>query len=453
MKKDHETARTKHDIYSVVSILILLGSLLVITMISFLSEFGHHPDEYDVKECLNWGITHWIWPDMRTVGIGLGDTYSWYGYTKVCNYTPYFLIAGKIAWPFKLFMDVLPWYRMPNLLLAILLMFILIKRLKDKPYLMLGFGVCVQAWYIFSYVTADAQDFLLTFISIMLLCDKESLLWKTIDSEDEKRSKIVLQCILLGLLYGLILLGKYYYYANVMLAFIVLVSYMIKQTSPEVRKKLLLRYILIAGTCAAVWLGRCLIDVHYYGFDRNSAKIEMAEKYASPDKKPSTPVEEQDVTWKMASKGYTIADFFKINDTWFARTFRSFASCRITVTGDNFYYVIIALLYIFVYTFIGIYLCREGNAFLFIFGTLLNISGVVASLGFSYISDCQPQGRYLLPIVLTTCYLGSLSRSLWNNKVFRYAVLLTGVMSVAYFGLKDSRELIDLTYAKNLILG
>ena len=98
-------------LYVIISILVILGAFVVACMISFLSEFGKHPDEYDVRACMDWCMTRWIWPDMRLMGTGLGDTFSGYGYTKVCNYTPYFLIFSKIAAVFKIFMENLPYFR------------------------------------------------------------------------------------------------------------------------------------------------------------------------------------------------------------------------------------------------------------------------------------------------------------------------------------------------------
>lgn len=447
----------KSNLFRYLCILVFIGAFVVITAIALLSEFGVHPDEYDVRACLDWGMNHFIWPDMRIKGIGLGDTYSLYGYTKLSNYTPYFLIAGKIAYVFKCFMGYLPYYRMPNLLLALFITLLNIKEIKRKPYVILGFGICVQAWYIFSYVTADAQDFLLTYLSILLLADPDSPLWRTLGvrgAGDHKTEGIdrkdLIACVILGLLYGLILLGKPYYYANLVLTFIVVIQEIIK-TKVNKKKYSLIKGFLILGVCLIVWLARAGLDFYYYGMDKSSIEIEMAEEYASADKKPSTPPEEQDVTWRMASKGYTLADFFDINDDWFIKSFRSFAGARITVEGEELYFAVIALLYIALYIMIGLYAFREGNSFIFITGTLLGIGGIAASVINSYMVDSQPQGRYLLPIVLTTCYLASLSGNLWKNRLFKAVVLAAAFLSLMYFGLVDIRKLIDLSYVRELL--
>ncbi len=221
---DDKKVKQRADLYEKIGGLIITGAFLVVLMISLLSEFGIHPDENDVRVCLDWCMDRWIWPDMRLEGFGLGDTYSGYGYTKVCNYTPYFLIFSKISYVFKQFMGTLPYFRVPNLLLMLFMTVYILRKLKGRNWLLLGFGICVQAWYIFSYVTADAQDFVLAFISVAMLADEDSMLWKTVGEENsENTSGTVIRCILLGLMYGVLMLGKPYYYATLVLTFGVLV--------------------------------------------------------------------------------------------------------------------------------------------------------------------------------------------------------------------------------------
>lgn len=97
MKKTKATPNTQKriDCFSLFFIAVMAGALLVVVLIGLFSDLGLHPDEWDVKMCLDYGMTHFLPPDMRAPG--LGDTYSWYGYTKLDNYTWYFFLAGKVA--------------------------------------------------------------------------------------------------------------------------------------------------------------------------------------------------------------------------------------------------------------------------------------------------------------------------------------------------------------------
>ena len=452
----------KHTWTDLLAAGLIVGACIVVMGVSLFSEFGMHPDEWDVKVCLEWGTTHWIWPDMRAKG--LGDTYSWYGYTKVCNYTPYFLVAGKIAGVFKwilgLFTNggVWPYYRVPNLLLMIgMTAFIIRKFLKERSfYLLIAFGISVQAWYIFSYVTADARDFVWAFVSIWLLADKDSLLWRNLQNKEQADGSLSLPtrdlvgCIVLGLIYGMMLLGKPYYYANMVMTFIVLLLYLIKTLDKSERRLLWKKYLIIVGVCVAVFAARFGLDIYYYGGDKAEVKQQMAEMYASDDKKPSTPVEEQCQTYHMAEKGYKLTDLFTLDEGWAERSFKSFVSARTIIQGDNWYFIIMGVIYAAIYIWIGV-ACFSGHKIVFIAGTILNIGGVIASILNSYLIDAQAQGRYLLPILLTTAYMASLVPKLWDNKLFRGVVLLASFLSLMYFGLFDARKLIDMAYVRSII--
>jgi len=392
---------------------------------------------------------------------------------------------------------------MPNLILMVGMTAFMIIKAREKKYLWMAFGVCVQAWYIFAYVTADALDFVWAFVAIYLLADENSLLWITLRGQegagdnagesDERQEghgltpRSTARCAALGLLYGMMLLGKPYYYANMVITFVVLLIHLVKSSFSD-RKQLWIKYLIIVGVCCLVFLARFGLDVHYYGGDKAAIKNEMSEIYSSDDKKPSTPVDEQCITYHMAEKGYSVADLFKYDEHWGLKSYRSFVSARVTLEGEDWYYVLMALLYATIYIWIGVESWRkpspsnedgarlesakydkhkayiEGNIdsgcklesvciqnrIVFACGTLLNVGGIIASVMNSYLIDAQAQGRYLLPILLTTSYLASRVPRLWENKVFKMLVLAAGVLSVAYFGLYDSRKLIDLAYVRGL---
>ncbi len=472
MKTLSDNANDKNRIYTLILRLVILGALIVTAMIALLSEYGMHPDEYDVRLCLDWCKTRWIWPDMRLTGEGLGDTYSGYGYTKVCNYTPYFLIAGKIAYVFEKFMGAFPYYRVPNLLLILLISVYMLKKLKSRDWLMLTFGICVQAWYIFSYVTADAMDFAAAFFALVFLADDKSILWKTLRSENQtvsKETEDVLpsisetdrisnairncMCVLLGILYGLILLGKPYYWAVLVLTFIVILRTIIKSRinkSDIVISSFLPRAIAIMCIAFAILLARFALDIYYYGTSKAEVKTQMEITYADPDKNPATHIDEQSPTYRMYSKGYSLTDMFSFDPGWIRETYRSFVSARVTVSGDEWYFILIGVLYAFLYVKISVSLIKQGDLWLFITGSALNLGNIIASVLNSYMVDCQPQGRYLLPILLTVAFMASKAVSLKEDKIFRSALLASACLSLFYFGLFDSRKLIDLTYARSL---
>lgn len=66
----------------------------------------------------------------------------------------------------------LAYYRVPNLLLFAALAFYFVRNIRQKNWLMVALGICVQSWYIFSYTTADALDFTIAFAITCLLCNR-----------------------------------------------------------------------------------------------------------------------------------------------------------------------------------------------------------------------------------------------------------------------------------------
>lgn len=81
------------DWFALISTAVIAGALLVVCIIGLFSALGLHPDEWDVKACLDYGMTHFLPPDMRDPAVA--QTYSGYGYTKLENYTWYFLSCRK----------------------------------------------------------------------------------------------------------------------------------------------------------------------------------------------------------------------------------------------------------------------------------------------------------------------------------------------------------------------
>ena len=79
------------------------------------------------------------------------------------------------------------------------------------------------------------------------------------------------------------------------------------------------------------------------------------------------------------------------------------------------------------------------------------VTPLVILLRYSWTTDLQYQGRYLLPIALSTCYLGSRARGLWEKRAFCLTVLTAACISLLFFGLVETRTLIDLGYVRELL--
>lgn len=416
---------------------VMALALLVVASIGLFSQLGLHPDEWDVKDCLDYGMTHFLPPDMRDPEVA--KTYSGYGYTKLDNYTWYFFIAGKVALLSQKMFYALPYYRIPNILLFAAAAFFFVRHIKKNGWLMIAFGICVQAWYIFSYTTADALDFCWSFLAVYQLSVKDSLLRRTIHAPQITRSSLP-GFLLLGILYGMIALGKPNYLSLLALTFFVLLFELIQEKDRQKRGCLMRNYLTIVGIFLLVFLFRAGFDLLHYGLDKPEVSQAMAIAYCSPDKNPLTPASEQGVSWHMMSKGATLADFFAENPDWFAMSYKSFCGISPLADGDTWYYAAMGILYAVIMISIGIDTFRQKDNLLgrltFITGALLMAGGIVASVLNSYIIDSQAQGRYLLPLVLIAAYLASCTPQLFKRRYFRTALILAGLLSVAFFGLR-----------------
>ena len=415
---------------------IMAGALLVVLLIGLFSDLGLHPEKWDVKACLDYGMNHFLPPDMRDADVAI--TYSGYGYTKLENYTWYFFLAGKVAKIFRALSDSIAYYRIPNILLFVFMAVFFVKNIRRKNWLFVAFGICVQAWYIFSYTTADALDFVWSFLAVNLLADKDSMLFRAADAERITRKNW--HCFVLpGLLFGMIILGKQNYWSILGLAFFVLLYRLLKQRDKKMQLRTLKNYCCILAVFFAVLLFRASFDLIHYGLEKSEVKEVMAIQYAHEDKNPATPLEEQCVSWHMFERGVTIPEFFELQPNWFPMTWRSL--CSITPYRDcpSWYYWTMGLLYLLICLGIACSSLSDKPGFWgkmeFFTGSALMLGGLIASLVNSYVIDSQPQGRYLLPIFLIAGYLASRTPKLFESRVYRVLLVITGVLSVACFGL------------------
>lgn len=426
----------RFDWFTLFATAVMAGALFVVLIIGLASEPGLHPDEWDVKACLDYGMTHFLPPDMRDPAVA--GTYSGYGYTKLENYTWYFFLAGKIALLFKAMFYAVQYYRIPNILLFAALAVLFVRNIKQKKWLMVCFGICVQAWYIFSYTTADALDFFLSFLAVYELSTENSLLYRTVDAGKITRKNLpgFLFC---GILSGMIVLGKPNYLAVLALVFFVLLLRLTGQKDKKISGRTWRNYWIIAGISLVVIVSRVSFDAVYYGTQKSEIKEAMAIQYAHPDKNPSTPQEEQNPSWHMFSRGATLADFFEENPKWLSMSYKSF--CGLIQDNDTglWYYICMGLLYAAVLISIGIATFRKQTDFqdriLFVLGMLLMAGELLASILNSYLIDSQAQGRYLLPMILIAGYLASRTPCLFERRFFRALLIAAGVLSVGYFGL------------------
>lgn len=418
--------------FNVLAVLGMLLAAIGVWVIAFNSELGRHPDEWDVVECLKYGMTHWFPPDVRDAEVA--NTFSGYGYTKLENGTYYFLIAGKIAWLAEWLFSNVNWYRVPNVLLFLALTYLYCKNIKKKNWLILSCGICVQAWYIFSYTTADALDFFLAFLVLQQITDENSMLSRTVQLSVGVKN--LFRCCALGVLFGMIFLGKPAYWAVLLLTFVVLLFKLIDEQKDK-KKVLLTNYAIIVGFFCLTIITRYGFDLYHYGFDGEKVKYELEVQYAAYDRNPTTPLEEWAPSAAMYENGKEFYELFEVCPKWFESTYKSFCGLLADVETTDVYYICIGILYVFVCSCLAYFnlnkdtLIRRKIEF-GVYSAIAVLSLVVSVLN-SYFYDCQAQGRYLLPMLITMGYIGYKTPEAFEKKYFCGAVIALNLLSVWYF--------------------
>lgn len=413
-------------------IAFLIGGITVFAIALLGDGVGIHPDEIDVVECLKYGMTHIIPPDIRAEGVQ--GTFSGYGYTKLANGTYYFLIAGKIALISKFFYAAGNWFRIPNLLLFIAMGVLYIKNIKKKNYLLLILGTSVQAFYIFSYTTADALDFFFSFLVILLLTDEDSMLYRLMKDGVSKKNAV--KALLIGVLFGMVMIGKQNYWAILLLSFAVLLNKLISATKEEKQKyikvfaAILLIFAVTVGT-------RYAFDFIHYGFNGSQIKAEYDAKYADYDKNPMTPKEDLCATYHMKEQGYSLSALFEEYPDWFKHTYHSFCGLLTDNETPETYFILMGILYTFVVAvLVGLNYKKDVPKDRKIMATvciaIMALSFAVSILN-SYVSDAQAQGRYLLPMTMVLGYLGYITPEAFEKRYFKVALLMINVLCIWYF--------------------
>ncbi len=410
--------------------LMLLISLIYITVIAFASP-SVHPDETVTKAAIDYYKTNFVVPDMRELP---HDKFCDYGQTRLCELTIYYFIAGKIA-------ALIPYetsYRFFNVILAFIIVFTIIKKYKTAPFLLFAFFITPQIWYIFSYATSDALDYFFSFILIYQLTVKTSILNTTLNADKFIINKqTILSSLFISCLIGLILMAKpNYFIVLLLMAYILIRKYFTTDSNKGRRTVLLKYYILWAVLSLLIFFIRYSIDLIYYGFNKDEIFLQMRILHAIPMLNPVTPYDKMFETMFLAAKDVPIIHLFTkygFLQILTASFFGIYGS--MDITAHPVYYFIMLAAYLSFFTVIYYYIVKSRQKAIYIDGIiaiLLAVLSVCLVIYYSYYIDFQPQGRYMLPLLLVITYLVSVFKNIIDNKYFIFSTLAMGLLSHIY---------------------
>lgn len=253
-------------------------------------------------------------------------------------------------------------------------------------------------------------------------------------------------CISLGIGIGLCALSYYNAYGYILTSVILFVaSFIINQKEHFLKKQFWKKgfiIFVIAFALSGWWFIR---SAYLYNGDFLGLKTtdEYGEKYALDKYKPS-----HRITPK--KQGQTLIQML-FGDQWIWQTVRSFVAVfgNMTVMFPIQYYIFYIILYIialigsFLYTRKNkkseIYKIDKNKRILEIIFKINVIIPLILSMYYSYFSDFQAQGRYIMPIVIPFMYfitkgINYITKNMIKNEKIRNKILLMLIIALVLIG-------------------
>ena len=422
----------------------ILGIVGIIAMllawnIAFTSAYGGtiHPDEMQTRAAVDYYRTHWIQPDVRSDFVA--TTVSGYGMTRMSEINLYYLFAGKFANLCGFTMS----FRALGMLLILILDCFVLKNIKKERYIAILFFATPQLWYLFSYATSDAYDYLFTVLAAYEVLSENSALNRILKQPFKGRH--IPAYLGIGFIFANLLMAKKTFYV-VLATIFMLLLYRLIFAEKDVRKKLFVKYLCLLGAAFAIVLVRYYPDFGYYGLYKGAAVDQVIEATALPEYKPSTPAIYQAKSTLLFEKGVTLKEFFvdwNFNGELFKNYFGYYGIY--SLEAENWYYVLMAVLYIALFGSVGLLVHQNikqqkmaGKSVLRIRLTYWTMWAMILLMYLltiynAYFVDFLPQGRYLFPALpALACQIG-LYKEVEDHKVVRTLITAIAVVSLYSF--------------------
>lgn len=433
IRKDHSYQNILDAVLGVIGIL----AMLLVFAIAFKSPYGVtvHPDEMQTRAAIDYYRTHWIQPDVRSEFVA--DTVSGYGMTRLSEINLYYLFAGKFANICVFEMS----FRALGMLMMLLLTCFVLKNIKKERFVAVLFFATPQLWYIFSYATSDAYDYLFTAFAAYQLLASKSMLNRMLKEPFEK--KHLSAYFVVGFIFANLLMAKKSFYVMLLTSFMILLYRMLFAGKGN-KRKYFAKYMGILFVTFAIVLVRYTPDLGYYGLEKSAVVDQVIEETAWVEYKPSTPAHLQAASTLLYEKGVTLKEFFaewKFNKELFKNYFGYYGVY--SLEAKEWYYVLMGTLYVALFVSVGMLYHKnihmqnkDKRAVLqarLTYWTMWLMMGCMYLLTIynAYFVDFQPQGRYLFPALPALACQMSIYKETEEHPVIR--TLLTAIAMVSLY--------------------
>ena len=416
-----------------------IAAMLIAWNIAFTSGYGGtvHPDEMQTRAAVDYYRTHWIQPDVRSDFVA--TTVSGYGMTRMSEINLYYLFAGKFANMCGFTMS----FRALGMLMILILGCFVLRNIKKERYLAILFFATPQLWYLFSYATSDAYDYLFTVFAAYQVLAKDSVLNKVLRKPFQGKQIPVYLGV--GFIFANLLMAKKTFYVVLITIFMLLLYRLIFAEEKE-RKQLFIKYLCLLGAAFAIVLIRYYPDFGYYGLNKSAAVDQVIEATALPEYKPSTPAVYQAKSTLLFEKGVTLKEFFvdwNFNEELFKNYFGYYGIY--SLEAESWYYTLMTGLYLALFSSVAVLVHNNikkqkasGESVVRVRLTYWTMWGMILFMYLltiynAYFVDFQPQGRYLFPALpALACQIG-LYKEVEDSKVVRTLITAIAVVSLYSF--------------------
>lgn len=416
-----------NNYFMIVKIILFIAVLLVIYMAFFSFDYAH-PDENMSKAAVEYYMEHWASADIQSKEAA--DSFSTYGYSRLSEVTVYYFLAGKAAWVAKNILGLSKYYRAFNVLLFIAMVFVFCKKGKRNPWLYLMIGLTPQVWYIFSYTTSDAWDYFLSFIILCQLTGEESTFNQVLHTKMGK--KAAARLLVIGTVFGLLLLGKKNYYFIFVSSFFFLL-YKLFVEKKENRVQIIVKYGIVVAVCMSVFGGAEYADMLRY--DGNKGEIARQQREIYVERAMESDIDSVSHANRsgiaMKSQGIPLSQVL-FQHGFLKYSYQSYMGKYgwMEYESPGWYYVSIGVIYCLILLLLIWTMLYNGSMpkkMIFCLLLMLNLTVIAASIWKSWTGDFQPQGRYLFAMNFNIAICSYLySDLLFKKKIFKLAVCLAG---------------------------
>ncbi len=439
--------------------------------------YSVHPDEPLHNADATYFHRHWLPPRLDSAELATNYKSSVYGVTYLGEWNITYLLAGKVG---KLFMATglsqVVAYRLFNVgLFALVILGLVLSRAPPGAYL--AILITPQLWYAFSYFNGDAFPFALSCVAAAIALQPDGAFARYL----RQGGRVGAQVVAFITLFGLLLIAKKNYLpvaafiavataaialqlrpmvalsvlgiaavgavtaaaggalaqtygtswfviagSITLLSLIPLARFAVESLRDRTRWPILGRIALVFSLAVVVASPWIAVDVARNGFssEKASTAIEMRERYATPQMKPSSVVAETSPTsgFNLNTKGVLLPELFSPERKWHVGTFHSFfgAYGYMEYFGSERSYALAG--------WVSGLLLLAAIAIGMANGTL-SATQLILSIGFSAILiftsalhswtyHFQPQGRYVLGVLVMTMPIFMAASTSGRNRVF-----------------------------------